>query len=208
MALPSFTSFLRHPLVPFIAGAAVLAVAGIGSMGIETGDTELAALPPKTDAYAAAELTAPPAPGSFAVADLAIESAAPLEMLVTADCVTRLQETVAPLRLSFAQGSTTVSTDQVEILSRLGTQISECTEAYVMVAGHADGDGPDETNMALSWARADDALNTLVSFGVDPGAVEAIGYGATTPLAQGSDEEDPADRRVEFHVFQVRTSLP
>ena len=37
--------------------------------------------------------------------------------------------------------------------------------------------------------------------------IEAVGYGATTPIAQGSDAEDPADRRVEFHVFRLRSDL-
>lgn len=209
MSSSPLLSVLRHPLVPFVAAGLALAFAGLGALSTKPEPVEQATAPaPATQAYAAAELVAPPAPGSFAVAPQTVTPTDPVDQVATFDCVAKLRQDLALIRLGFDKGNTTVTADHLPLLTQLSARIIDCENAYVMVAGHADGLGSDEGNMARSWARADHTLNQLVAFGVDPSVVEAVGYGATTPLSQGSDEEDPADRRVEFHVFRVRSTLP
>jgi len=124
--------------------------------------------------------------------------------VATSDCVTRLDTYLAPLFVQFDLGSTVITPENAELLSRISDKIITCEDAYVMVAGHADTSGDDATNMALSWERADRTLNRLVALGVNPDAVEAVGFGARAPLSQGSSEEDGVDRRVDFRVLRLR----
>ena len=121
-----------------------------------------------------------------------------------ADCVERLDSHLAPLFVQFDLGSTVITPENAELLSRISDKIITCADAYVMVAGHADSSGDDATNMALSWERADRTVNRLVALGVNPDAVEAVGFGARAPLSQGSSEDDGIDRRVDFRVLHQR----
>ena len=134
-----------------------------------------------------AGITAPPAPGSFAVAPSGAQ-----------ECTQRLAAFLDPLRIEFDAGSTFVDARHAPLLEQIADRIATCPGAQVTVAGHADGSGTDAVNTALSWDRADRTLNLLVSLGAPPSAVEAAGLGAAMPLSQGSDEENAADRRVEF----------
>ncbi|MEM7520915.1 MAG: OmpA family protein [Pseudomonadota bacterium] len=193
-------TLLRISALPLIACVAALVVLGVGAW-TSASETAVPRVT-KPDAFAGARLIAPAPPGSYAVSPIGTlaEGVRGIDGL---DCVARLKAAIEPLKITFAQGTTVISPDKAKLLTQISDQISGCRDAYVMVAGHADGSGSDEMNMALSWARADNALNRLVAAGVNPSAIEAVGYGATTPLAQGSDTEDPADRRVEFHVFRL-----
>ena len=120
------------------------------------------------------------------------------------DCVTKLDSYLAPLFVQFDLGSTLITPENAQLLARISDRIITCEDAYVMVAGHADSSGDDSTNITLSWERADRTLNRLVELGVNPNAVEAVGFGARAPLSQGSVAEDGADRRVDFRVLRLR----
>jgi outer membrane protein OmpA-like peptidoglycan-associated protein len=122
-----------------------------------------------------------------------------------ADCVTALDSFLAPVILRFELGSTAITPQEADRLAQISDRIITCPQAYVLVAGHSDSSGDDATNMALSWERADRALNHLVALGVNPKAVEAVGFGARAPISEGSDDEDAADRRVDFRVLRIRS---
>ena len=68
----------------------------------------------------------------------------------------------------------------------------------VEVGGHTDDRGTDELNNALSQSRAD-AVAAYVSANVDPGRLEAIGFGESQPIADNATPEGQQEnRRVEF----------
>ena len=68
----------------------------------------------------------------------------------------------------------------------------------VEVGGHTDDRGGDDLNAALSQSRAD-AVAAYVSQNVDPGRLEAIGFGESQPIADnGTPEGQAQNRRVEF----------
>lgn len=142
--------------------------------------------------------------------DPSVEDVQPLSFSpdpLTVDCVARLDNLLSPLFVAFDLGSTDINAENAELLARISQRIIACDNAYIMVAGHADSSGDDITNMALSWERADQTLDRLVALGVDPQSVEAIGFGARAPLSQGSNEEESADRRVEFRVLRKREAF-
>ncbi|HHS83293.1 MAG TPA: OmpA family protein, partial [Devosia sp.] len=69
------------------------------------------------------------------------------------------------------------------------------------VSGHTDSDGPADANMALSVARAEAVVNTLIDAGVDFRRLYAIGYGETMPIASNDTREGKAqNRRIIFEL--------
>ena len=190
-------------------GIVLLGVVTVSGLRMATAENDTqTAQTASTDAYAMAQLVAPPAPDTFGVtAQTPLQAETPLVLATGTtpsepDCVKKLEQSLAPVAVSFDQGSSDVDAQNAALLSRISEEIMDCDAAYVMVAGHADGSGEDAVNLALSWERADRTLNTLLMLGVDPFAVEAMGFGARAPLSQGSDEEDTADRRVDFRVMR------
>ena len=68
----------------------------------------------------------------------------------------------------------------------------------VEVGGHTDDRGSDELNNALSQARAD-AVAAYVAENVDPGRLQANGFGESQPIADNATPEgQQQNRRVEF----------
>lgn len=166
-------------------------LAGVSVVGAIALSADEPAKPDARQTQALASLITPPAPDSFAIAG-------------QTSCVEDMDFALQTLAIPFAQGSTTLDAESTPLLSQIATRIMDCEDAHVQVAGHADGIGDDQTNLRLSWDRADETLAALVMLGVDPAKLEAIGYGARVALAQGSDDGAAANRRVDFRVMQRR----
>lgn len=71
----------------------------------------------------------------------------------------------------------------------------------LIIGGHTDNVGSDQTNITLSKNRADAVANYLITKGIDPLRISSTGYGETSPV----DTNDTAagrtrNRRVEFKV--------
>ena len=66
------------------------------------------------------------------------------------------------------------------------------------IVGHTSSEGDTALNQKLSEARAQAAVDFLVSRGVEATRLEAIGKGSSEPI----DEQNPeANRRTEFIVI-------
>jgi outer membrane protein OmpA-like peptidoglycan-associated protein len=71
----------------------------------------------------------------------------------------------------------------------------------VVVEGHTDSKGPDDANMVLSQARAESVRAYLVSHGVKPERISAVGRGEGQPVATNDTPEGRANnRRVEIVI--------
>ncbi|MCB9543346.1 MAG: OmpA family protein [Myxococcales bacterium] len=71
------------------------------------------------------------------------------------------------------------------------------------IEGHTDSQGTDAYNMDLSQRRADAVMKYLVTAGVDPGRLEAVGYGESRPIETNDTKEGRAtNRRVEFTILE------
>jgi len=72
----------------------------------------------------------------------------------------------------------------------------------VEIAGHTDSDGNDKFNLKLSQERVDTVKKELISQGVDPHRLKAVGYGETRPLVPNTTPENKQkNRRVEIIVI-------
>jgi outer membrane protein OmpA-like peptidoglycan-associated protein len=71
----------------------------------------------------------------------------------------------------------------------------------VRIEGHTDSVGNDTANLKLSQKRADSVMAQLIKLGVDPGRLEAVGFGETKPIASNATKTGRAEnRRTEFNI--------
>lgn len=110
-------------------------------------------------------------------------------------------------RVYFDTGRATIQEVSFPLLREVAAAINASPDIRrVQVAGHTDSEGDDAANLALSQARADAVRLFLVTYGgVEPGRLEARGFGETMPVATNSTEEGRAqNRRVEFVIVHRR----
>ena len=71
------------------------------------------------------------------------------------------------------------------------------------ISGHTDSEGSDAYNQKLSEGRAQAVVDYLISRGVHPVSMEAVGYGKSSPIDTNLTEEGRAiNRRVEFMLVK------
>lgn len=72
----------------------------------------------------------------------------------------------------------------------------------VRIEGHTDWIGPNSINQKLSERRAKSVRHYLVSKGIEPSRLEAVGYGESRPIADNNTTKGRAkNRRTEFTVI-------
>jgi outer membrane protein OmpA-like peptidoglycan-associated protein len=85
-----------------------------------------------------------------------------------------------------------------EILKALTVPPLEPNE-HITITGHTDSDGSDAYNMDLSYRRANAVRAWLITNGVRPDALRAVGLGERQPIADNATAEGKRqNRRVEF----------
>lgn len=73
----------------------------------------------------------------------------------------------------------------------------------VRIEGHTDSQGSDEVNLRLSQQRADAVMAQLIKRGIDPGRLEAVGFGEANPIASNATAKGRAEnRRTEFNIIE------
>ncbi len=107
----------------------------------------------------------------------------------------------------FDSGRTTIKSEGVEVLERVGEILLNVRDRAINVEGHTDDVpiGPElarryPTNWELSAARATNVARYLQEkIGIDPSLLSATGYGEYHPVASNEDEEGRArNRRIEI----------
>jgi outer membrane protein OmpA-like peptidoglycan-associated protein len=75
----------------------------------------------------------------------------------------------------------------------------EFPEVPILIEGHTDSDGGEESNLELSRKRAEAVVNYLVDNGADPARFEVRGHGESQPIADNETAEGKAqNRRIVF----------
>ena len=102
----------------------------------------------------------------------------------------------------FAVGSPFIAESSKPVLQRIAEILIDNPEGNLEVEGHSDTDGPEDINLDLSKSRAEAVMEFLISKGVDPSRISAVGYGETRlkidPEVTAQDRAD--NRRIEFRV--------
>ena len=116
-------------------------------------------------------------------------------------CQTQLNDYLARETLSFKTGRADVADSSFKALGMLAMIVRQCG-APIEIAGHTDDRGDAEVNLRLSQRRADRVAKHMVSHGVAPERIRAVGYGETQPIAENNtDAGRKANRRIEFRVL-------
>lgn len=105
-------------------------------------------------------------------------------------------------------GGVLFATGQSELMSIARTKLDDVAKALqdqgykkITVEGHTDSRGSDSVNMELSRLRAEAVRIHLVSRGIKPELITAVGVGETRPVASNDTAEGRANnRRVEIVV--------
>lgn len=127
----------------------------------------------------------------------------PLLGLPTAEeCVEQLNAVLNQRKISFDPGAATFGADSTEMIDKLATTMTNCTDFNMEIGGHTDSQGREEMNLDLSAQRAEAVLAALMSRRVLTSALTAKGYGETVPIADNDTEEGrETNRRIEFRLL-------
>jgi outer membrane protein OmpA-like peptidoglycan-associated protein len=109
-------------------------------------------------------------------------------------------------------GGVLFASGKSELLPGAQVKLNEIAEALktaasrdITVEGHTDNQGSASSNLELGQKRADSVRDYLVSRGIEPGRIRAVGIGQARPVADNGNAEGRANnRRVEIVLAPPR----
>lgn len=108
--------------------------------------------------------------------------------------------------INFATASSDIPVVNQTILDQAAALMQRASHVNLKVVGHTDSQGNAQANKALSQQRAQAVVDYLVSKGVDPAQLQAMGMGQEKPRADNATEEGRfKNRRIEFEVVNTET---
>jgi OOP family OmpA-OmpF porin len=121
------------------------------------------------------------------------------QVTVTEDDRKLVRQAIQDLEFEFGKAS--IKPSSYPSLDRVAKLLS--TKGFSLkLGGHTDNVGSAERNMSLSKDRAESVKQYLVSQGANPSRIEAVGYGASQPIATNKTAAGrQKNRRVEFTLY-------
>ncbi len=128
------------------------------------------------------------------------------EIEIVLDKIYRNQEIVLE-NIYYDYDKWDIRPDAEPTLNRLADVLKQNPSIRIQLGSHTDCRGNDNYNQTLSQRRAESAVNYLISKGIDPNRLSAIGYGETQPAvgcacARCTESEHQANRRTTFKVVE------
>jgi outer membrane protein OmpA-like peptidoglycan-associated protein len=103
----------------------------------------------------------------------------------------------------FDTGKATLKPGAYSTIDKLAHVLNESADRKLLIEGHTDSTGSDETNMALSQQRALSVQAALMERGVSAQQLASIGKGESTPVASNDTSAGrQQNRRVELVFSQ------
>ncbi|MFC1852575.1 OmpA family protein, partial [candidate division CSSED10-310 bacterium] len=102
----------------------------------------------------------------------------------------------------FAAGSARVDNIAKAILDEIALKMQGDERLYVIIQGHSDNRGSEQSNMKMGLKRANNAKDYLVQqHNIDPNRLETLSFGSSKPIGDNSTADGRAqNRRVDFNV--------
>jgi outer membrane protein OmpA-like peptidoglycan-associated protein len=115
---------------------------------------------------------------------------------------TILKPVVLP-NVQFYTNSSNLIPTSLSDIQQLAQHLIDTPNLEAIVIGHTDNVGNPNSNKILSQRRAETVRNVIISIGVEPERLQALGKGDTEPKADNSNEEGRLmNRRVEVQLIQ------
>ncbi len=111
-------------------------------------------------------------------------------------------------QLLFDSGSSSLHPGAYDRLRPLARTLNNYPESQVIIKGHTDSMGSESYNQRLSEERADRVRGFLISEGVVPSRISALGFGESLPVATNATDTGRAqNRRVELELRPNETVM-
>ena len=89
-------------------------------------------------------------------------------------------------------------------IQELAAYLDSHPNVNAVIKGHTDDVGEEAANLQLSQARAEAVRSVLMSLGISPDRIKAVGYGESAPKVRGQSVEARAlNRRVEVELINT-----
>ncbi len=167
---------------------------------LQIAEAEAKAAEAEAKAAEAAEAAAAAAEAAAEAEAVAAAAAEAAEAVEAADqCNQKLNVVLGGSTISFRHDSDQLDPISNQVLDQISKIVELCTKSVLAVAGHTDSLGPSDLNLQLSQRRANAVKSRLVLNGVDASAIEAVGFGESSPIASNETRKGRAEnRRIEF----------
>ena len=109
-----------------------------------------------------------------------------------------------PGNITFKTGSSDLNADFYKVLDGVGMVVDEYDKTLIVIEGHTDSVGSDDSNQTLSERRASSVGQYLTGKGVNGQRVLTAGFGESRPVASNdSDSGRSQNRRVEVRLEPI-----
>ncbi len=107
-------------------------------------------------------------------------------------------------KIYFERGKAVLKLKSKRVLDKVAQLLMRNPQIrLVRIEGHTDSRGSPRRNLVLSQRRAEAVMRYLISKGVSPNRLQAVGYGDTRPIAPNDTAAGRAkNRRVEFIIVR------
>ena len=105
--------------------------------------------------------------------------------------------------VNFEFDSARLTPNAKTVLREVAERLSSYPNSEVEIAGHTDSTGDAAYNQRLSERRAESVRAFLIDLGVDPGRLQAKGYGDTRPV-DSNDTEYGRERNRRIEMRRIR----
>lgn len=116
-------------------------------------------------------------------------------------CTARFRQLLSNATIEFDTASSAIRDADKPLLQALAQTAGRCSTYRITVEGHTDAEGNQATNLPLSRDRALAVANYLVSQGVNPAQLRAVGFGESRPR-EATAGANQTNRRIELVVTQ------
>ncbi len=106
--------------------------------------------------------------------------------------------------ITFATGSAVIQESSTPLLNQGLALMTIRPAMTITIVGHTDSRGTDESNLALSQARANAVKQWFVDNGIDANRLSALGRGESEPIADNSTPDGQRqNRRIQFFLENI-----
>ena len=113
-------------------------------------------------------------------------------------------EAISLSNILFDQGKADIKAESRPELDKVVSFLRANAAAEIELSGHTSSEGDATYNRSLSYRRVKACKDHIVSKGLDPGRVIAVGYGPDRPVAPNDTEANRAkNRRVEMRIVKL-----